>query len=128
MGFTALGEIGAGLGMQVDTDPDPDSDIALSFEEFYAAVDQLLAVGFPVERDAAEARGHTSGVGVSTMRAWLTGWLAGLTRCRPRGPALAAGRLRRWQYSDLSSGRRGKVAPRGSGSPMGQRAQVKGPR
>ncbi len=61
MGFTALREIATALGMSVDTDPDPDSDIALSFEEFAAAVDQLRTVGFPVERDAAEAWPHFRG-------------------------------------------------------------------
>ena len=47
MGFTALREIGGALGMTVDSDPDPDSEIAVTFEEFAAAVDQLRAVGFP---------------------------------------------------------------------------------
>jgi hypothetical protein len=63
MGFTALREIGGALGMTVDPDPDPDpdSDIAVTFEEFAAAVDQLRAVGFPVEREAAEAWPHFRG-------------------------------------------------------------------
>ena len=61
MGFTALREIGGALGMTVDSDPDPDSEIAVTFEEFAAAVDQLRAVGFPVEREAAEAWPHFRG-------------------------------------------------------------------
>jgi hypothetical protein len=61
MGFTALREIGGALGMSVDVDPDPDVDIALSFEDFAVAVDQLRAVGFPMERDAAEAWPHFRG-------------------------------------------------------------------
>jgi hypothetical protein len=61
MGFTALREIGGALGMPVDMDPDPDADIALSFEDFAVAVDQLRAVGFPMERDAAEAWPHFRG-------------------------------------------------------------------
>ena len=48
-------------GWTVDIDPDPDSEIALTFEEFAAAVDQLRAVGFPVEREAAEAWPHFRG-------------------------------------------------------------------
>ena len=60
-GFTALREIGGALGMDVDMDPDPDADIALTFEEFAAAVDQLRAVGFPIEREAAEAWPHFRG-------------------------------------------------------------------
>jgi hypothetical protein len=61
MGFTALREIGAALGMVVDVDPDPDATIALTFEEFSAAVDQLVEVGFPMDRDAAEAWPHFRG-------------------------------------------------------------------
>jgi hypothetical protein len=61
MGFTALREIGGALGMDVDMDPDPDSDITLTFEEFAAAVDQLRTVGFPIEREAAEAWPHFRG-------------------------------------------------------------------
>ncbi len=55
MGFTALREIGAALGISYDPDPDPNAHIALTFEEFAAAVDQLQAIGFPIERSAAEA-------------------------------------------------------------------------
>lgn len=61
MGFTALREIGAALGMEVDPDPDPDSEIALRYEEFAAAVEQLQTVGFPMDRDAAEAWPHFRG-------------------------------------------------------------------
>jgi hypothetical protein len=61
MGFTAFREIGGALGMSVDLDPDPDTEISLSFEEFSAAVDQLRTVGFPIEREAAEAWPHFRG-------------------------------------------------------------------
>jgi hypothetical protein len=61
MGFTALREIGAALGISYDPDPDPDADIALTFAEFAAAVGQLLTVGFPIERSAAEAWPHFRG-------------------------------------------------------------------
>ena len=61
MGFTALREIGDALGMDVDIDPDPDATIALTFEEFSAAVDELAEVGFPMDRDAAEAWPHFRG-------------------------------------------------------------------
>jgi hypothetical protein len=61
MGFSALREIGSALGMDADHDPDPDAGIALKFEEFAAAVDQLRAVGFPMDRDAAEAWPHFRG-------------------------------------------------------------------
>ena len=61
MGFTALREIGAALGISYDPDPDPDADIALTFAEFAAAVGQLLTVGFPIERSAAETWPHFRG-------------------------------------------------------------------
>jgi hypothetical protein len=61
MGFTALREIGAALGLPVENDPDPDKEISLTFEEFAEAVGQLAAVGFPMERDAAEAWPHFKG-------------------------------------------------------------------
>jgi hypothetical protein len=61
MGFTALRQIGSAIGLEMDIDPDPDSDIQLSFEEFAAAVDQLRTVGFPMDRDAAEAWPHFKG-------------------------------------------------------------------
>jgi hypothetical protein len=61
MGFTALRAIGSALGMEVDVDPDPDSEIELGFDEFAAAVEQLRTVGFPMDRDAAEAWPHFRG-------------------------------------------------------------------
>jgi small basic protein len=61
MGFTALREIGAALGTGVGQDPDPDADILLGFEEFSSAVDELRAVGFPMDRDAKEAWPHFKG-------------------------------------------------------------------
>jgi hypothetical protein len=61
MGFTALRQIGAALGLPVDYDPDPDAEVELRFEEFAAAVDQLERVGFPLERNAAEAWPHFRG-------------------------------------------------------------------
>ncbi|HYA44627.1 MAG TPA: hypothetical protein VED59_03410, partial [Acidimicrobiales bacterium] len=61
VGFTALREIAGALGIPVDPDPDPDGQIKLSFEEFVQALDQLRAVGFPVERTAEEAWPHFRG-------------------------------------------------------------------
>jgi hypothetical protein len=61
MGFTALRAIGSALGMHVEVDPDPDSEIDLGFDEFAAAVEQLRTVGFPMDRDAAEAWPHFKG-------------------------------------------------------------------
>ncbi len=61
MGFTAMRAIGSALGMEVDVDPDPDAEIELGFDEFAAAVEQLRTVGFPMDRDAAEAWPHFRG-------------------------------------------------------------------
>jgi hypothetical protein len=61
MGFTALQQIGAALGMAVDADADPDAEVQLRFEEFADAVELLRAVGFPMEREAAEAWPHFRG-------------------------------------------------------------------
>lgn len=61
MGFTAMAEIARALGVPVERDPDPDAEIALSFEEFASAVGQLSEVGFPMERDAAQAWPHFKG-------------------------------------------------------------------
>jgi hypothetical protein len=61
MGFTALRQIGAAVGLPIESDPDPDSEIALTYDEFAAAVEQLVEIGFPVERSAEEAWPHFRG-------------------------------------------------------------------
>jgi hypothetical protein len=61
MGFTALREIGSALGMDVNHDPDPEANLALDFQDFAAAVEELRTVGFPMDRDAAEAWPHFRG-------------------------------------------------------------------
>jgi hypothetical protein len=110
MGFTALRDIGAALGMQVNVDPDPDSDIALSFEEFSQAVDQLLAVGFPVERDAAEAWPHFRG-----WRVNYEGLAYGLARRTDQVPAPWSG-PRRWAAATVPVQRPNLRSP-GKGMP-----------
>ncbi len=55
MGYLTLRDIAAIESIPVRMDPSPDDDIALSYEEFSAAVDQLTAVGLPMERTAEEA-------------------------------------------------------------------------
>ncbi|HWB65292.1 MAG TPA: hypothetical protein VG708_00505 [Mycobacteriales bacterium] len=61
VGFTALQQLARAMRIQVDDDPDPDSAIDLTFEEFEQAVQQLLDIGFEVERTAAEAWPHFRG-------------------------------------------------------------------
>ena len=55
MGYVGLRTLARSLGQPVDDDPLPSDPIALSFEEFAAAVDYVRAAGFPVERSAAAA-------------------------------------------------------------------------
>ncbi len=55
MGFTLFDRIAASLGWAVDADPDPEGPLVLTFEEYAQAVDRLVAVGFPTERDAEES-------------------------------------------------------------------------
>jgi hypothetical protein len=102
--------------MHVDTnpDPDPDSEIALSFEEFSAAVDQLRMVGFPIEREAAEAWPH--------FRGWRVNYEAlayGLAYRTDQVPAPWSG-PRRWgtetipvQRPNLRAPGKGALGPKG---------------
>jgi hypothetical protein len=110
MGFTCLREIGSALGMEVDLDPDPDSEIALSFQEFSDAVDQLRAVGFPVEREAADAWPHFRG-----WRVNYEGLAYGLAYRTDAVPAPWSG-PRRWVAATIPVKRPPARAP-GSGSP-----------
>lgn len=99
MGFTALRQIGVAVGLPVDDDPDPDSDIALTFEEFTAGVDRLVAVGFPVERTAEEAWPH--------FRGWRVNYESvafALCRATDAVPALWSG-PRRWAATPMPPNR-----------------------
>jgi hypothetical protein len=55
MGFTCLRKLSRTLRIPVNEDPRPDDPVALTREEFQQGWDRLTAVGFPVERTAAEA-------------------------------------------------------------------------
>ncbi len=61
MGFLALQRIGIAMRLDVDEDPDPESLISISRDEFIAAVDMLLGLGYPAERTAEEAWPHFRG-------------------------------------------------------------------
>ena len=61
MGFTALRQIAVALGMPVDFDPDPDANIELSYDDYLAGVQRLIAVGFPVQRTPEDAWPHFRG-------------------------------------------------------------------
>lgn len=61
MGFTCLRRIASTLKWPYDDDPQPDGPLQLSFAEFEYAVSVLDALGFPIERTAAEAWPHFHG-------------------------------------------------------------------
>ena len=61
MGFVCLRDIAQAERIPYDPDPSPDDDIALTYDEFLVAVERLTAVGFPIERQAAEAWPHFRG-------------------------------------------------------------------
>jgi hypothetical protein len=54
-GFICFRQIARAMGFDVYVDPDPGAGISLSYQEFLDAVDRLRMVGFPIERDPAEA-------------------------------------------------------------------------
>ncbi|TMM16651.1 MAG: hypothetical protein E6G01_07865 [Actinobacteria bacterium] len=61
MGFSAFRRIASSLHWRFDPDPLPESPLDLSFEEFSAAIDLLVAKNFPIERGAEEAWPHFRG-------------------------------------------------------------------
>jgi hypothetical protein len=61
MGFSAFRRIASSLHWRFDLDPLPDAPLDLTFEEFSAAVDLLVAKSFPIERGAEEAWPHFRG-------------------------------------------------------------------
>lgn len=61
MGFTLINRVGRTLGVPINEDPDPEGPLQLTFEEFDAAVSQLVATGFVTERTAEEAWPHFVG-------------------------------------------------------------------
>ena len=61
MGFTTLVQIAEALRLKIDEDPDPDASISVTYEQFEAAVEQLAAVGYPMEVSAEVAWPHFRG-------------------------------------------------------------------
>jgi hypothetical protein len=43
------------MGIHVPEEPDPEGRISLTYEEFLDAITRMREVGFPIERDPAEA-------------------------------------------------------------------------
>lgn len=61
MGFSAFRRIASSLHWKFDRDPLPEAPLDLTFEEFSAAVELLVAKNFPIERGAEEAWPHFRG-------------------------------------------------------------------
>jgi hypothetical protein len=60
-GFTALRDVARALRVGFDQDPSPQDPIRLDYVEFAAAVDTVVAAGFPAARSAEEAWPHFRG-------------------------------------------------------------------
>jgi hypothetical protein len=105
MGFTALRQMSNAVGMNVDHDPDPDAEISLTYDEFAAAVQRLIDVGFDVERSAEDAWPHFRGWRVNYEP--LAYHLAYKTDAVP---ALWSG-PRRWAYQPMAPIRPPNRAP-----------------
>ncbi|HLI41022.1 MAG TPA: hypothetical protein VKV35_05195 [Streptosporangiaceae bacterium] len=54
-GFECLRRVAAEMGLRLPGEPDPRAGISLSYEEFLEAVARMRKVGFPIEREPAEA-------------------------------------------------------------------------
>ncbi len=54
-GFRCFNRIARALGFEVPDEPDPGAGISLTYDDFLAAVARMREVGFPIERDPAEA-------------------------------------------------------------------------
>ena len=54
-GFQAFNRIARAMGIQVPDERSPQAGISLSYSEFLDAVARMREVGFPIERDPAEA-------------------------------------------------------------------------
>jgi len=54
-GFQAFNRIARAMGIQVPDESGPQAGISLSYQEFLDAVARMREVGFPIERDPAEA-------------------------------------------------------------------------
>jgi hypothetical protein len=54
-GFQCFNRIANAMGLQVPEMPDPEGGISLTYAEFLEAVARMEEVGFPIEREPAEA-------------------------------------------------------------------------
>jgi hypothetical protein len=54
-GFRCFHRIAQAIGFDIPDEPDPDARSNVTYDEFLAAVGRMREVGFPIERDPAEA-------------------------------------------------------------------------
>ena len=54
-GFRCFNRIGRTMGFDIPDEPGPDATTSLTYDEFLAAVARMREVGFPIERDPAQA-------------------------------------------------------------------------
>jgi hypothetical protein len=54
-GFRCFNRIASAMGFQVPDEPGPDATTSLTYDQFLDAVARMREVGFPIERDPAEA-------------------------------------------------------------------------
>jgi hypothetical protein len=54
-GFRCFNRVARMMGFEVPDEPDPAAGISLTYDDFLAAVARMREVGFPIERDPAEA-------------------------------------------------------------------------
>ena len=107
MGFVALGQIARTMGIPVNEDPDPDGPISVSYEQFADALEQIRAVGYPIERSDEQAWQH--------FRGWRVNYdsiVLALARAVDAPPALWSGD-RRWPSEPIKPLRPAKPAAEG---------------
>jgi hypothetical protein len=54
-GFLCFNQVARAMGIEVPDEPDTSGGTSLSYPEFLSAVDRMRKVGFPIERDPADA-------------------------------------------------------------------------
>jgi hypothetical protein len=54
-GFRCFHRIAQAMGFDIPAEPEPDAGISMTYDEFLDAVGRMHQVGFPIERDPAEA-------------------------------------------------------------------------
>lgn len=106
MGFTAMTQIGRTMRFPVNEDPDPDGDISISYEQFAEAVAMLTNMGYPIERDTAQAWPHFRG-----WRVNYDGIALRLAKALDAPPTLWSGD-RRWPSTPIPPKRPASRLPR----------------